>query len=108
MKQAIFAAAVLSLSATTVLAQDTTVLTGKDAFGDFSQDAPGVKRLIKSTDLEPPGVTASASNAPGGVPMPDGAMPKVPDGFTVEMVASGITNPRVLSFAPNGDLFVAN
>ena len=108
MKQAIFAAAVLSLSATTVLAQGTTVLTGKDAFGDFSQDAPGVKRLIKSTDLEPPGVTASASNAPGGVPMPDGAMPKVPDGFTVEMVASGITNPRVLSFAPNGDLFVAN
>lgn len=35
-------------------------------------------------------------------------MPKVPDGFTVEMVVSGITNPRVIRFAPNGDLFVAN
>src|SRR5947199_6866693 len=34
-----------------------------------------------ASDLEAPNVTPSASNAPGSVPMPDGAMPKVPDGF---------------------------
>lgn len=104
------AVAVLSALAlmSPVLAQDNAVLTGKDAFGDFQKDAPGVKRLIKASDLDAPNVTESASNAPGSVPMPDGAMPKVPDGFKVEMVASGITNPRVIRFAPNGDLFVAN
>jgi glucose/arabinose dehydrogenase len=35
-------------------------------------------------------------------------MPKVPDGFKIEMVASGIENPRAIRFAPNGDLFVGN
>lgn len=107
----VLAAATLSavaLFASGVLAQDTKVLTGKAAFGDFTQDAPGVRRLIKATDLDPPNVTESASNAPGTVPMPEGALPKVPDGFKVELVASGITNPRAIRFAPNGDLFVAN
>jgi len=105
---AIVALSAMALASTTVLAQDTTVLTGKAAFGDYTKDAPGVKRLIKATDLDPPNLTPSASNAPGGIPMPEGAMPKVPDGFKVEMVASGITNPRAIRFAPNGDLFLAN
>jgi len=105
---AIAAAGTLALLTTTALAQDNGVLTGKAAFGDYQQDKPGVKRLITSKDLDAPGATSSASNAPGGVAMPDGALPKVPDGFKVEMVASGIANPRAIRFAPNGDLFVAN
>ena len=40
--------------------------------------------------------------------MPPDAKPKVPDGFTVEMVASGFEQPRVIRTAPNGDLFVAD
>ena len=108
----IFAAAaalpVAVFLATGALAQEATVLTGKDAFGDYTQDKPGVKRLIRATDLDPPNVTQSASNAPGTVPRPDDAMPQVPDGFEVELVATGITNPRTIRFAPNGDLFVAN
>ena len=35
-------------------------------------------------------------------------MPMVAKGFAVELVASGIENPRAIRFAPNGDLFVAN
>lgn len=105
---AIAAASTLAILTTTALAQEGDVLTGKAAFGDYQQDKPGVKRLITAKDLEPPGATASASNAPGGVPMPEGALPLVPDGFKVEMVASGIDNPRAIRFAPNGDLFVAN
>jgi glucose/arabinose dehydrogenase len=105
---AIAAACTLALLTTTALAQDGEVLTGKAAFGDYQQDKPGVKRLITAKDLEAPGATASASNAPGGVAMPEGALPLVPAGFKVEMVASGIDNPRAIRFAPNGDLFVAN
>jgi len=89
-------------------AADSPVLTGKAAFGDWSKDAPGVTRHITADDLDPPNITPSASNTPQPVPMPAGAVPKVPDGFKVEMVASGIPNPRAIRFAPNGDLFVAD
>jgi glucose/arabinose dehydrogenase len=89
-------------------AEPATVLTGEDAFGDWRADAPGVIRHIRVADLGPPGETESASNAPENVAMPPGTLPKVPEGFTVEMVASGLENPRVLRFAPNGDLFIAN
>ena len=34
--------------------------------------------------------------------------PKVPAGFKIELVASGIAGPRVIRTAPNGDIFVAN
>ena len=84
------------------------VLTGKAAFGDYTKDAPGVTRHITIDDLDNPYVTKSSSNAPGGVDRPEGAMPKVPDGFKVELVASGIKGPRAIRFAPNGDLFVAD
>ena len=87
---------------------DDQVLTGKSAFGDWQADAPGVTRHITAADLEAPFVTPSASNAPGGAPMPPGAMPKLPAGFTAELVATDIPNPRVIRFAPNGDLFVAD
>jgi glucose/arabinose dehydrogenase len=90
------------------LAQDAGVLTGANAFGDWEKDAPGVTRLLKPSDMEAPNLTPSSSNAPSPVAMPKGAMPQVPDGFKVELVASGIENPRAIRFAPNGDLFVGN
>ena len=96
------------LLSTAATAAGSTVLTGKDAFGDYTRDAPGVGRHITIDDLENAYVTPSASNAPGGVDRPEGAVPKVPDGFKVELVASGIKSPRAIRFAPNGDLFVAD
>ena len=36
--------------------------------------------------------------------MPAGAKPRVPEGFSVELVASGLAQPRVIRVAPNGDL----
>ena len=115
----IFGLAAVSLTALLTagsFAQETTgsvnpagkVLTGAEAFGDWKEDAPGVIRHIQVADLKPPGMTESASNGPDNVAMPEGILPKVPDGFTVEMVASGLENPRVIRFAPNGDLFVSN
>jgi glucose/arabinose dehydrogenase len=38
---------------------------------------------------------------------PDGAWPQVPEGFKVELYASGFDNPRLIRTAPNGDVFVA-
>jgi glucose/arabinose dehydrogenase len=83
------------------------VLTGKNALGDFSTDAPGVRRHITVADLPAPFDTGSAQNFARPFPRPDGAMPVVPEGFKVELLATGLRNPRLLRVAPNGDLFIA-
>jgi glucose/arabinose dehydrogenase len=98
----------MGLLATSVSAQNQAVLKGQDAFGNWEQNQPGTVRMLGIADSPAPTPEESASNGPGTVPMPDGAMPKVEDGFQIEMVASGIANPRAIRFAPNGDLFVAN
>jgi glucose/arabinose dehydrogenase len=98
----------VALLSTSALAQDSRVLTGKDAFGGWKDDAPGVTRHLSADDLEAPFVSPSASNGAQPVPMKEGQLPKVPDAYKIELVAKGIDNPRAIRFAPNGDLFVAN
>jgi glucose/arabinose dehydrogenase len=80
---------------------------GKKAFGSWRQDSPGTIRLIRPQDLPAPGVTASAANVSRVVPRPAGAMPKVPPGFKIDLFAEGLSGPRILRVAPNGDIFVA-
>src|SRR5215204_3467207 len=41
------------------------------------------------------------------VPRPEGMLPKVPDGFTVSVYAE-LPTPRMMVYAPNGDLFVSS
>lgn len=82
-----------------------SVLRGNAAFGGWTKDAPGVRRLFTLDDLPP--VSEETMNESKVVPMPAGAMPKVPEGFKAEMVISGLAVPRVIRAAPNGDLFVA-
>ncbi|TGQ86251.1 sorbosone dehydrogenase family protein [Mesorhizobium sp. M8A.F.Ca.ET.208.01.1.1] len=95
---------------TAALAQqaDQPALKGAAAFGDWRADRPGVRRLIKPEDLPKPYATKSASNGAGIVDMPADAKPRLPSGFSAELIASGIDNPRVVRVAPNGDLFVAD
>lgn len=81
--------------------------TGPAAYGDWSADAPGVVRLIRPTDLPPPRATPSASSGPSVASRPDHALPRVPAGFHVELIASGLETPRTLRRAPNGDMFLA-
>jgi glucose/arabinose dehydrogenase len=83
------------------------LLSGQAAFGDWRTDSPRVRRLIRPQDLPPPANNAQTAKFAKVVPMPAGARPKVPPGFSVEMVASGLDSPRVIRVAPNGDLFVA-
>ena len=79
---------------------------GKDAFGGFRNDAPGVRRRIAVTDLPAPFATESARNNAKVVDRPEGAEPKLPPGFHATLFAKGLTQPRLLRVAPNGDLFV--
>ena len=101
----------LVLAASTALGDDPKpggrTLTGKDALGDWTTDAPGVRRKITVDDLATPYDTPSANNFPRVVPRPEGAWPKAPEGFEVTEFATGLTEPRVIVRAPNGDLFLA-
>ena len=86
--------------------KDGKVLRGKAAFGDWREDAPGVRRLITPGDL--PDIGQETANVGEVVPQPSGVLPQVPKGFSVEMVTSGLAQARVIRVAPNGDLFVSN
>ena len=101
--------AALFLTAITFAQQaEQPVLRGAAAFGDWRADRPGVRRLIRPEDLPRPYVSKSTSNSAGLVERPADAKPKLPPGFSAELIASGINNPRVVRIAPNGDLFVAD
>jgi glucose/arabinose dehydrogenase len=82
-------------------------LTGKDALGDWTTDAPGVRRKVTLDDLATPYDTPSANNHPKMVPRPEGAWPQAPVGFEVTEFATGLSQPRVVVRAPNGDLFLS-
>lgn len=98
--------AVLALSVCAGAAVEP-VRTGGAAFGDWKDDAPGVRRHITAADLPKPFATQSASRSARVVAAPAGALPKVPRGFEVSIFASDLAGPRLLRTAPNGDVFVA-
>jgi len=82
------------------------VLQGTAAFGSWRDDKPGVRRLIRPQDLPP---ISKATDGPAQVvPVPAGARPQVPVGFSAELVTSDLRNTRAIRVAPNGDLFVAS
>ncbi len=83
------------------------VRTGPAAYGDWRADAPGVRRLITAADLPPPFATLSAGNPSRRAARKPSDVPKAPDGFSVDLFAKGLSVPRVIRTAPNGDIFVA-
>ncbi len=88
-------------------ANPTSILTGAKAFANYSDVKAGVWRQITAADLPKPGATPSSSNGARVVPRPADAWPVAPEGFKVELYATGLRNPRLIRTAPNGDLFVA-
>src|SRR3546814_13896352 len=86
------------VSLASVHAQD--VRTGADAFGTWEGDAPGVGRHITPADLPPPTHDENDPEAPDFEKLPkvvaaqQGTMPDVPEGFTVQVFASGLNQPR--------------
>jgi glucose/arabinose dehydrogenase len=107
LRKAIAAVSATLLLAVVAFAQSPPVLTGAAAYGDWRNDAPGVRRKITPADMPPPYESASASHHPTVVARPANAWPKAPPGFVVELFAGGLDNPRAIRVAPNGDIFVA-
>ena len=73
---------------------------------------PGQRYWITPDNLPPPVHQGDPEapdfmNEPTLVDAPEGMLPQVPDGFRVEVVATGLNQPRVMRTAPNGDVFVA-
>src|ERR1700739_977563 len=62
----------------------------------------------KKPDLPAPFATKSAGNGPSSAKPPEGFLPTVPEGFQVNIFATGFKQPRFLTVAPNGDIFVAD
>ena len=91
-----------------VTAADAPLLTGKAAMGDWSTDAPGIRRKITVSDLPPPASNFLTIRPPRVADRPRGTQPQVPPGFKVDLYASGFRNPRFLLAAPNGDVFVSD
>ncbi|MEI9931231.1 MAG: PQQ-dependent sugar dehydrogenase [Rhizomicrobium sp.] len=70
-------------------------------------EAPGTTFHIKASELPKPFATPAAGNSPHAVPRPNGALPQVPKGFSVSLYASGLSHPRFMALAPNGDVFLS-
>lgn len=83
------------------------VKVGADAYGDWRQDAPGLQRLIRPQDMPKLHSSPSASAGARIVARPADAALSAPAGFRVDLMASKLSQPRTLRFAPNGDLFIA-
>jgi glucose/arabinose dehydrogenase len=62
----------------------------------------------KKPDLPKPYATKSSGNPPEEAQPPAGFLPKVPEGFQINVFAKDFKEPRWLAVAPNGDVFVAD
>ncbi|HEY1648047.1 MAG TPA: PQQ-dependent sugar dehydrogenase [Terracidiphilus sp.] len=119
--------ALLALAAP-LLAQQQPLLTGQSAFTDWNQQSPGVRHKITLSDLPQPKPAEAVNNTAHIIPRPEGAWPQAPAGFKVTLYAGGdakpmqradnvkhmrlsggtFTEPRLITTAPNGDLFLAD
>ncbi len=76
-------------------------------FSDYRSQSPGRVHRITVQDLPRPYATPSASAQSEVIERPANAWPVAPQGFSVQMYATGLHNPRLLRAAPNGDVFLA-
>lgn len=85
------------------------VETGTAAFTSYQKESPGTFRKITVADLPQPYATKGVGNGPKVVARPSDAWPKAPAGFEVQLYTNeGLTQPREIRTAPNGDMFVAD
>ncbi len=63
--------------------------------------------VAQGPQLPAPFATPSTTNRSQVVPRPDATELKLPAGFTASIFADNLQAPRMLTLAPNGDIFVA-
>ena len=98
---------ILTIVASLLLSSSVRAAANPSPFTDYSGEAPDVRHRIKVSYLPEPGATESANNGPSIVTRPEGAWPRAPKGWKVQLYAEGLDNPRQIRRAPNGDVFVA-
>ena len=76
------------------------------AFAQSANPTPGTKLQYDAASLPKPRATPSNAFSPG-YSEPSGIPITVPQGFTVNVFAKGLNNPRKLFVAPNGDVLLA-
>lgn len=72
-----------------------------------TDDHPGKHFQVSPADLPKPFATPAAAVVSQKIPRPAGVVPAAPRGFTVSVYASGLSDPRWMAMAPNGDVFLA-
>jgi glucose/arabinose dehydrogenase len=117
-----------STAAVSTAAAQQQVLTGQAAYTDWNQQHPGVRHKITVADLPAPNPAEALDNTPHLVPRPINSWPVAPAGFDVTLYAGGdappmqradnkehmrlssgtFTEPRFITTAPNGDLFLSD
>jgi len=125
---ALFTTAALAQKAPANAPSQPPLLTGHAAFTDWNQQHPGVRHKITAADLPAPNPSEAVDNGPNVVPRPINAWPIAPASFSVTLYAGGdstplersasgehmklsngtFTQPRFITTAPNGDLFLAD
>ena len=125
---ALFTTAALAQKAPANAPSQPPLLTGQAAFTDWNQQHPGVRHKITAADLPAPNPSEAVDNGPNVVPRPINAWPIAPASFSVTLYAGGdstplersasgehmklsngtFTQPRFITTAPNGDLFLAD
>ena len=75
-------------------------------FAQHANPAPGTKLQYDAASLPKPRATPSTAFSPGYAE-PTGIPITAPPGFTVNIFADHLTNPRKLFVAPNGDVLLA-
>jgi glucose/arabinose dehydrogenase/cytochrome c2 len=80
---------------------------GSELSADWRRDAPGRVHRIDVAALPPPYGTPSARNNPRIVARPPDGKLAVPPGFRVDVFANGLSGPRKMLVAPNGDILVS-
>jgi glucose/arabinose dehydrogenase len=70
---------------------------------------PGAAQVThgQKPNLPQPFATKSAGNGPDKSQAPQGFLPTVPSGFHINIFAADFKHPRLLTVAPNGDIFLA-
>jgi glucose/arabinose dehydrogenase len=73
----------------------------------WAADQPGTMHQVKASDLPKPFATPGVENSSRKIARPKDAKPLVAKGFEISVFASGLSNPRWMALAPNGDVFLA-
>jgi glucose/arabinose dehydrogenase len=77
------------------------------AMAEAPSQAPGVRIEIDPGKLPAPYATDSVANSADLVDRPSPPPFKLPPGFSVNEFAGGLSDPRWMAVAPNGDVFLA-